>query len=247
MKNIILSSITGFTPPYEIYVCDFLGNNCQFIQIINDTVPPIIVFPLPDFFENAPAVNVKIIGVNSNCIREENVICSYFGNIFHTFCDCSNLSECIYTETDPNLTVGEVVLISGYDRCWQYSGYQFTNETSQDISIIENFDSCQSCFDVVAPTYFSACCTNYTFTFDPLFQSTYFQPNNSWYVNIPPSTIGTGTGFTGCTVIVNNFQTPDQTYHQSDWNFTTNTNISVIYPFPEMKKCIDCTEINNCP
>ena len=245
MKNIILSSITGVTPPYEIYVCDLLGNNCQFIKTLNTNVPPIDVFPLPDFFSGAPAVNVKIIGTNSGCEKEENVICSYFGNVLHTFCNCSDLTNCIYTDNQINLNIGDVVSISEYDQCWYYSGYQFTNEVSQDLNLIDTYLNCQTCFDDIAPKYFSACCVNETFTFDNNFQST-FEPNISWYVVLPPSSTGTGTGYTGCTVVISNYETPNQTYVESDWNDTTNTNISTVFPFPIMKNCSDCDEVNPC-
>lgn len=245
MRNIILSAISGFTPPYDVYVCDFLGNNCQYVKTISSNVPPIDVFTLPDFFSGAPAVNVKIVSTNSNCEKEENVICSYFGNVLHTFCNCSDLSNCKYTDIDPNLQIGNVVTFAEYDQCWYYSGYQFTNLTSEELTITNSFNNCQSCYNQVAPRYFSACCYDYTFSFDDPFQSL-FEPNVSWYVDIPPSISGTGTGYTGCTIVVSDYQIPNQTYVQTDWNYITNTDKSVIFPFPQMKNCSECTEINTC-
>jgi hypothetical protein len=245
MENIILSSISGNTPPFQIYICDYLGNNCQFVKTLFNNVPPIDVIPIPDFFSGAPALNVKIIGVNSGCEKEENVVCSYFGNVLHTFCNCNDLNDCIYTENEINLSVGNVVSILEHDQCWVYSGYQFTNEMSQNFTIFKTYRNCQTCFNDIAPTYFSACCSDYTFTFDNDFQSG-FTPDISWYVNIPASISGTGTGYTGCTVVISNYQTPNQTYVEADWNPLTNTEISTIFPFPTFRKCSDCTEVNPC-
>jgi hypothetical protein len=246
MKNIIISSISGLTPPYQIYVCDFLGNNCQFIQTITSEVPPIEVFPLPDFFSGAPAVSLKIIETNVPCVKEIPVVCSYFGNVLYTFCKCSNLSECKYTNVDPFLEFGKTVTLSEYSECWYFSGYQFTNEVGETLTVSSvPYNTCQECYDVDAPSYFSACCSDYTFTFDSTFQST-FDPNISWYVNIPTSGSGTGTGYTGCTIVISNYETPDQTYVQSDWNSSVNTNISSVFPFPVMESCDECTEINPC-
>jgi hypothetical protein len=131
------------------------------------------------------------------------------------------------------------------EQCWIYSGYQFTFNTSELLTIENEYSNCQECFNNNAPTYFSACCYNYTFKFNNEFQ-TGFTPNISWYVNIPPSSTGTGTGYTGCTIVISNYETPNQTYVESDWNNTTNTNTSTVFPFPIMKSCDDCTEINTC-
>ena len=40
MRSIIISSITGLTPPYEIYICDVYGERCQYINTITNNVPP---------------------------------------------------------------------------------------------------------------------------------------------------------------------------------------------------------------
>jgi hypothetical protein len=246
MQNIIISSITGLTPPYEIYLCDFQGNNCQLLDIITSYVPPIEVYPLPDFFSGAPAVSLKIIETNVPCEKNVPVVCSYFGNVLFTFCKCSDFSVCKYTEINPFLNFGQVVSLNEYPECWYFSGYQFTNEIGEVLTVNGlPYPTCQECYDSVAPSYFSACCSNYTFTFDETFQST-FDPNISWYVQIPPSGTGTGTGYTGCTVVISNYETPDQTYVQVDWNNLTNTSSSPVFPFPTMNSCNDCTEVNPC-
>lgn len=246
MQNIIISSITGLTPPYEIYLCDFQGNNCQLLDIITSYVPPIEVYPLPDFFSGAPAVSLKIIETNVPCEKNVPVVCSYFGNVLFTFCKCSDFSVCKYTEINPFLNFGQVVSLNEYPECWYFSGYQFTNEIGEVLTVNGlPYPTCQECYDSVAPSYFSACCSNYTFTFDETFQST-FDPNISWYVQIPPSGTGTGTGYTGCTVVISNYITPDQTYVQADWNNITNTNNSPVFPNPPMFDCNDCTEVIPC-
>ena len=246
MQNIIISSITGLTPPYEIYLCDFQGNNCQLLDIITSYVPPIEVYPLPDFFSGAPAVSLKIIETNVPCEKNVPVVCSYFGNVLFTFCKCSDFSVCKYTEINPFLNFGQVVSLNEYPECWYFSGYQFTNEIGEVLTVNGlPYPTCQECYDSVAPSYFSACCSNYTFTFDETFQST-FDHNISWYVQIPPSGTGTGTGYTGCTVVISNYETPDQTYVQVDWNNLTNTSSSPVFPFPTMNSCNDCTEVNPC-
>lgn len=245
MENIIISQITGLTPPYEIYICNFIGNDCQFMEIVNDNVPPIKVYPIPSIFSGAPALTVKIIQTTDDCEKIQNVVCSYFGNVLHTFCNCSDNSICHFTETDPNIEIGDVVSFTELEQCWIYSGYQFTYISSENLTIIDEYKNCQSCYDDIAPTYFSACCYDYTFKFNNDFQST-FEPNISWYVSIPPSVSGTGTGYTGCTIVVSNYETPTHTYVEDDWDESINTENSTVFPFPIMKSCNDCTEINTC-
>jgi hypothetical protein len=245
MENIIISQVTGLTPPYEIYICDYLGITCEFMETVTDTISPIKVYPIPSVFSGAPALTVKIIQTTTNCEKTQNVVCSYFGNVFHTFCNCSDNSICHYIENNPNLSIGESVTFSELEQCWVYSGYQFTFNTSEELTIENEYGNCQECFNNNSPTYFSACCYDYTFKFNNEFQSG-FTPNISWYVNIPPSGLGDGTGYTGCTIVISNYETPTHNYDQTDWNDLTNTEYSTLYPFPIMKSCDDCTEINTC-
>jgi len=245
MENIIISQVTGLTPPYEIYICDFLNINCVLVDTVVGTIPPILVYQIPSQFSGTPALNVKIVQLTTGCEKNQNVVCSYFGNVFHTFCNCSDETICKYIENDPSLNIGKVVKFEENEQCWIYSGYQFTNESSEVLTISYTYDNCQECFDENAPTYFSACCYDYTFKFNEEFQ-TGFTPNISWYVNIPPSVSGSGTGYTGCTTVISNYETPIHTYVEDDWNDTTNTDTSSVFPFPIMKSCDDCTEINTC-
>jgi hypothetical protein len=246
MKNIIISSITGLTPPFEIYICDFLGNRCQYVKTEVSAIPPIDVIPLPDIFSGAPAVTLIVKELTTLCQKEIPVVCTQLPNVFSTFCNCADTSVCLYTDNITFLNFGDVVSLNNFGLCWIFSGYQFTTESSLNlIPVSQRFSNCQQCYDSFAPTYFSACCSNYTFTFNSSYQDT-FEPNTAWYLELPPSTSGTGTGYTGCTVVIANYETPDQTYVQADWNNLTNTNSSPVYPFPRLYSCDDCTEINSC-
>jgi hypothetical protein len=55
-----ISNITG-TTPYQVSVCDFYGNNCEFMGTINTTVPPSVSFVLPSGFTAVPIVKIKVI------------------------------------------------------------------------------------------------------------------------------------------------------------------------------------------
>jgi hypothetical protein len=144
------------------------------------------------------------------------------------------------------LNFGDIVSLENFGQCWIFSGYQFTLETALDLIPVGNaYSTCQECFDEVAPTHFSACCSDYTFTFNSSYQST-FEPNISWYLELPQSTLGDGSGYTGCTIVISNYETPQQTYDVSDWNSSTNTNLSEVFPNPIMRSCSDCEEINPC-
>ena len=71
-------------------------------------------------------------------------------------------------------------------------------------------------------------------------------PNSKWYVNIPISSLGSGTGYTGCTTVMANYLNPNQTYTSIDWNNTTNRETSNIFPFPPMRDCDDCQDVFPC-
>lgn len=74
LNTIDITTLLSTVPPYTVYVCDGLGNNCEFVAIFDTTPPQGIIF-LPPTFLNAPKVVVKIIdGVN--CEKEKETICS---------------------------------------------------------------------------------------------------------------------------------------------------------------------------
>jgi len=60
-----ITSVTG-TSPYNVYVCDVFGLNCNLVGTIVGTVPPVYSFSLPTMFNYAQVVMVKVIDFN-NC------------------------------------------------------------------------------------------------------------------------------------------------------------------------------------
>jgi hypothetical protein len=71
MSQLIISGIIGTTLPYDIYGCDYYGNNCILIATVNTTTP--ITITLPPIFETYPAINVKV--VNNDCDYSEFITC----------------------------------------------------------------------------------------------------------------------------------------------------------------------------
>jgi hypothetical protein len=60
-----ITSVTG-TSPYNVYVCDIFGTNCNLVGTIVGTVPPVYSFSIPAMFNYAQVVIVKVIDSN-NC------------------------------------------------------------------------------------------------------------------------------------------------------------------------------------
>lgn len=76
MTQLIINNVTGLTLPYDVYICNVYGNDCQIVATVNTTIPPQAVITLPIEFENAPAIGVKVIDVTGcekfivlNCIE----------------------------------------------------------------------------------------------------------------------------------------------------------------------------------
>ena len=61
MLVIQLNSITGATPPYNLFICDVYGNQCAVLATINTPIPPSITLNVPSQFNNVPAIGLKII------------------------------------------------------------------------------------------------------------------------------------------------------------------------------------------
>jgi len=75
MAQLIFNGVTGMTLPYNIYGCDYYGNNCILIGIINN--PPPVTLTLPPIFDGYPAINIKL----SNCVNcdySEFIACGNF-------------------------------------------------------------------------------------------------------------------------------------------------------------------------
>jgi hypothetical protein len=75
MNSITINSISLINPDYEIYVCDVYGNNCVFVALVTNAIPPMsVTLFLPPQFENSAAVGVKIMN-EGNCESFEVVLC----------------------------------------------------------------------------------------------------------------------------------------------------------------------------
>jgi len=71
-SQLIISGETGGTPPYQFYVCDENGNNCQNIGSSGGT------FTLSPLFQTAEVLMVKVID-STNCEFFQLVTCpSYY-------------------------------------------------------------------------------------------------------------------------------------------------------------------------
>jgi len=73
MSQVIINNING-TPPYSIFVCDYYQYNCDFIEIVHDTVPPSIVITVPEKYKTVPLFIIKIID-SQNCSFIYNLSC----------------------------------------------------------------------------------------------------------------------------------------------------------------------------
>ena len=70
-SKITITSVSGATTPYTLYVCDSNGNNCS---VLTTDASPTGDFTLSSFFDGAPAVMLKIIDGN-NCEFFESLPC----------------------------------------------------------------------------------------------------------------------------------------------------------------------------
>lgn len=65
MGQIIVDSVNGI-PPYKIFVCDYNQYNCDFIDIVTNSIPPIFYFEVPSKYDYSPIFIVKIVD-SQNC------------------------------------------------------------------------------------------------------------------------------------------------------------------------------------
>lgn len=75
MARLNILSITG-TSPYDVYVADEFGNNETLVGTISTSVPPTEYFYLPNIFNNAPAIMVRIVDAN-DCDKFKIIDCTY--------------------------------------------------------------------------------------------------------------------------------------------------------------------------
>jgi hypothetical protein len=78
MTQLEIRSISGGTLPINVYACDVYQNQCILFGSINTTVPPVIVFTLPEQFDNVPAIGILLRDA-SGCERFEVAVCGDSG------------------------------------------------------------------------------------------------------------------------------------------------------------------------
>ena len=64
MTYVEISNING-TPPFQIYLCDFAGNNCSLVQTESDPVYFPVTVNLPTTLTGSTTVFCKVIDGNS--------------------------------------------------------------------------------------------------------------------------------------------------------------------------------------
>jgi hypothetical protein len=64
MTYVEISNING-TPPFQIYLCDFAGNNCTLVQTEYDPVYWPVIVNLPTTLTGSTTVFCKVIDGNS--------------------------------------------------------------------------------------------------------------------------------------------------------------------------------------
>jgi len=75
MQTVTITSVSGVSAPYDIYVCNVYGNLCTFLTTINDPVPPEITINIPSPYDSAPAIGLKVISENNDCEKIEILYC----------------------------------------------------------------------------------------------------------------------------------------------------------------------------
>jgi len=61
MSQVVLYNVFAGNPPFDIYVCNVYGNDCVLVSQVAYFPPPIYTLTLPNVFDSAPAVQVKIL------------------------------------------------------------------------------------------------------------------------------------------------------------------------------------------
>jgi len=61
MTQLVINNVTGVTIPYNIFICNVYGNNCQIVATVNTVIPPVATITLPSPFDTAPAIGVKVV------------------------------------------------------------------------------------------------------------------------------------------------------------------------------------------
>lgn len=74
MVTIDITTITGLTQPYNVYICNVYEQNCVLVSTINTIVTSPINIPLPTQYSTAPAVGVRIVA-SDGCSRFKVFYC----------------------------------------------------------------------------------------------------------------------------------------------------------------------------
>lgn len=76
MTQVVINSITGLNPPYDIYACNGFGLSCVLVASVVTPVPSVVVINLPSpQFDSAPAVGIKIV-TSDGCEDFKVVYCT---------------------------------------------------------------------------------------------------------------------------------------------------------------------------
>lgn len=78
MTQLEINSISGGTLPINLYACDAYQNQCILFGQINTSVPPRVIFTLPQQFDNVPAVGILLRDA-VGCERFEVAVCGDSG------------------------------------------------------------------------------------------------------------------------------------------------------------------------
>lgn len=75
MTELTLTNLNSLSTPYSIYVCNVYGTSCVLIATSSTIIPPSVTFSLPNLFDTAPVVGVKVVE-NNGCERFKILYCS---------------------------------------------------------------------------------------------------------------------------------------------------------------------------
>jgi hypothetical protein len=83
-NQVVVTSITGGTPPISVYISDIYGNYETFLGTISGAVPPQVEYNtvIPPIFQTAPEILLKMVDAN-NC-QVFKVLTCVFGDFLIT-------------------------------------------------------------------------------------------------------------------------------------------------------------------
>jgi hypothetical protein len=77
-NQVVVTEISGGTPPINVFISDIYGNNETFLGVINGSVPPDIEYNtvIPSIFQTAPEILLKMVDAN-NCQVFKVLTCEF--------------------------------------------------------------------------------------------------------------------------------------------------------------------------